>query len=100
MTKSINPSASIPIAGRKRKKKIELPSLTHWINVEDNHIPIDIWLLLEILSNEGDTELALGYKSILTNTWIGAGGEAIEEQDKVVRYSIITDRNGNAFPLI
>lgn len=84
----------------RTRKKIELPSLTHWIKVEDNHIPTNIWLLIEATDEDGDTYLTLGYYS-KTKVWVSAGSIAIEEQGPVRAYSIVTGRDTNkAIPIM
>lgn len=77
------------------KKTIDLiPFPTHWVSVADNHIPLDSWLLLEVIDVEGNLIWTLGYKSSKTGTWIDGGNGAIEEEYSVTHYSVLTDKHG------
>ncbi len=87
---------------RKRNTRLTkavkaLPSITHWINIEDNHVPYDVWLLVQALSPEEEPLLCLAYKSIATDAWVGSDFTALEEENDVLKYSIITDEKGKTF---
>lgn len=74
-----------------------LPSITHWIDVKDNHIPYDVWLLAQVIDPDGEALLCLAYKSKATDAWVGADFTALEEENEVLKYSIITNEKGVTF---
>lgn len=89
-----------PPSGRTRKTKRPhpvdaIPSPTHWVRVEDNHIPLDTWCLVSMADEDGNIDIALAYKSSKTGAWVEVGNAAIDEEATVTAYSIITDLSGH-----
>lgn len=87
---------------RKRNTRVTkavalMPSITHWINIKDNHVPYDVWLLVQALDADEEPLLCLAYRSKATDAWVGADFTALEEENDVMRYSIITDEKGRTF---
>ena len=82
-----------------RAKAVSLiPTPTHWIEIEDNHAPLDVMCLIDLINVDGDHELEIGYKSSKTNAWTAVTSVAIEQENRVLRYSIITNGTGVAWP--
>lgn len=75
-----------------------VPVPTHWINIEDNHVPEDTQCLIEFVDKDGEINLGVAYKSSRTKSWIAGEDIAIDELHHVIRYSIITDRFGISWP--
>lgn len=71
-----------------------VPSPTHWTSIADNHVPLDVWCLVEYVESDGSGNWTMGYKSSKNGSWIDGGNGFIEGEATVTFYSVLTDKHG------
>lgn len=69
------------------------------MEIADNHVPEDVLCLVEYVTLDGDHDVGVAFKSKRTKHWTMGEELALEEQNQVVRYSVITNRLGKVWPV-